>query len=405
VGKEARKGPPLVLAAIITTLIVGAAAAGGTYLWANQNGYAAKVNGEVVSSTEYDSIVERAKKQYAGQIGMDFNSAQGRQMLEALKKNIMNSLVDMTVMKQKAKEMNLTVNQEEYDARYKEFLRSRYNGTESALDEDLKKNRITKVEFEKQFHDQILLQKLYQKVVSDIKTTDADLKAFYDKNKARFEVPEQISARHILIKADKSKPADVAKAKAKAEDLIAQLKGGANFEELAKKYSEDDGSKPSGGDLGNFSKGRMVPEFEAAAWSLKPGEITQTPVQTNFGFHIIKRGPTTPGSTRKFEEVKDTIKAQIKQDKERTTFESWLKEAKAASKIDINEEIQKVPASTSSAAPGAPANGPAGLKPVAPGDQPAPPAGEKPADKPADAPPADKPADKPADAPAAQPSH
>lgn len=358
-GKDARKGPPLVLAAIITTAIVGSAAIGGTFLWAKQTAYAAKVNGEVISTTEYDSIVERAKKQYAGQIGMDFNSAQGRQMLEALKKNIMNSLVDMTVMKQKAKEMNLSVTPEEYDARYKEFLRSRYNGTESALDEDLKKNRITKAEFEKQFRDQILLQKLYQKIVSDIKISDADLKGFYDKNKEKFQVPEQIAAKHILIKADKSKPADVAKAKAKAEDLIRQLKAGANFEDLAKKNSEDDGSKPSGGDLGNFSKGRMVPEFEQAAWALKPGEFSQTPVQTNFGFHIIKRGPTTPGQTRKFEDVKEMIKGQLKQEKERTTFENWLKEAKANAKIDINEEIQKAPpAAAASGEPSAAAGQP-----------------------------------------------
>ncbi len=356
-GKDSRKGPQLMLAALITTAVVGGAAATGSYIWASQNAYAAKVNGEVIPTTEYLSIVERAKKQYAGQMGMDFNSEQGRTMLESLQKNIMNSLVDMTLMKQKAKEMNLSVTPDEYEARHKEFLRSRYQGNAQALEEDLKKNRITKAEFEKQFRDQILLQKLYQKVITDIKISDKDLEEFYNKNKDKFVVPEQINAKHILIKADEGNAAEVKKARATIDGLLAQVKGGANFEELAKKHSQDDGSKPSGGDLGNFTKGQMVPQFEEAAWKLKPGEVTPTPIQTKFGWHIIKRGPTTPGGTRKLEEVKDMIKAQIQQDKERTTFEAWLKKAKDGSQINVNEEMTKAPPATAAASPPAGAPG------------------------------------------------
>lgn len=355
-GKDTRKGPQLVLAAIVATAIVGGAAATGTYIWANQNAYAAKINGEVVSTDEYLSIIERAKKQYSGQMGMDFNSEQGRSMLETLKQNIMNSLVDMTLMKQKAKEMGLSVTPDQYAARYKEFLRSRYQGNEQSLEEDLKKNRITKPEFEKQFKDQILLQALYQKVIADIKVSDKDIADFYAKNQDKFETPEQISAKHILIKAEEGKADEVKKAKAKAEGLLAQIKGGANFDELAKKFSEDEGSKGSGGDLGNFSKGRMVPQFEEAAWKLKPGEVTPTLVQSRFGFHIIKRGPTIPAEKKKLEEVKPMIKSQLSQNKERETFEAWLKKAKDSSKIDVNQEMLKVPPAPATAASGASAD-------------------------------------------------
>lgn len=379
-GKDSRKGPQLILAALITTAVVGGAAATGSYIWASQNAYAAKVNGEVIATTEYLSIVERAKKQYAGQMGMDFNSEQGRTMLETLQKNIMNSLVDMTLMKQKAKEMNLTVTPDEYSARHKEFLRSRYQGNEQALEEDLKKNRITKAEFEKQFRDQILLQKLYQKVIAELKITDKDISDFYAKNKEKFTVPEQINAKHILIKADEGNAAEVKKAKATIDGLLAQVKGGANFEELAKKHSQDDGSKPSGGDLGSFGKGQMVPEFEAAAWNLKPGEVTPAPVKSKFGWHIIKRGPTTPGGTKQLAEVKDMIKGQIQQEKERTTFEAWLKKTKDASEIKVNDEMTKAPpvqpgasGSPAAGAPGAPGQPGQPAQPGQPG-QAAPPA-------------------------------
>ncbi|MGV3525661.1 MAG: peptidylprolyl isomerase [Candidatus Sericytochromatia bacterium] len=392
--KAPRKKPQLVVAALVTTVLVAGAAATGSYFWANQNAYAAKVNGEVISSTEYISIVERAKKQYAGQIGMDFNSAEGRSMLENLKKNIMDSMVDMALMKQKAREMNLSVSEDEYAAKFKEFVQSRYQGNEKTFEEDLERNKITRPEFETQFRDQILLQQLYQKVIADIKIEESDLRAFYDKNTDKFGTPEQINAKHILIKADEANKADVQKAKVKADDVLRQLKAGAKFEDMVKKYSDDTGSKAGGGDLGSFKKGMMVPAFEAAAWPMKPGEISAAPVQSNFGWHIIQRGATEPAQTKKYEEVKEMIRGQIKQEKEREVFEKWLKEAKDGAKITINEEMMKVPvapaaaSSGASGAPGAPA--PMGGE----GGEMAPPPAEEgpPAElPPAEAPPAEKP--------------
>lgn len=333
----------LALAAFITTVLVGATAATGTYIWSSNNAYAAKVNGEVISSGEYLSIVERAKKQYAGQIGMDFNSESGRSMLINLKENVMNSLVDMALMKQKAQEFGLSVTADEKESRFNEFLRSRYQGNESALEEALKENRVTRAEFDKQFEDQILLQKLYQKVIADVKVSESDIEAFYQENIERFSVPEQIAAQHILLKADPDNQAEVESVRKKAEGLIAQLKAGAAFDTLAKTHSEDEGSKASGGDLGSFNKGQMVLAFEEAAWKLQPGEITQTPVKTNFGWHIIKRGPTTPGSVRPLSEVRGALEEQIKQNKQQEAFEAWLKESKEAANVKINEKIMAVP--------------------------------------------------------------
>lgn len=147
-AKNGQKSPQLVVAAIITTVIVGGIAATGSYFWANNNAYAAKVNGETISTKEYVEFVDRAKKQYAGQIGADFNSEAGQSMLKELKKNIMDSLVDMSIMKQAAKEMNLTVAPEEKETKFKELIKSRYQGNEEAFQEALEKNKVSRAEFD-----------------------------------------------------------------------------------------------------------------------------------------------------------------------------------------------------------------------------------------------------------------
>lgn len=344
-AKNGQKSPQLVVAAIVTTVIVGGAAAAGSYFWANSNAYAAKVNGTTISTKEYIEFVDRAKKQYAGQIGADFNSEAGQTMLKTLKENIMNSLVDMSVMKQAAEEKGLTVDAEEKATKFQELLKSRYQGNEQAFNEALEQNKVSRAEFDEQFGDQLLLQKLFNDIVKDVKVNDEDIKKFYDENMDRFKVPEQLSAQHILIKADPENKAEMQKAKAEADKLVAQIKGGANFGELAKKHSQDEGSKERNGDLGQFTRGQMVLPFEEALLKLKKDEVS-APVETRFGWHIIKRGDTTVAETRKLEDVKPMIEGNLQQTKQQEVFEKWLEEAKKKANIQINEKLLEVEAPT-----------------------------------------------------------
>src|SRR6185436_11259581 len=99
----------------------------------------------------------------------------------------------------------------------------------------------------------------------------ADIQRAYNDNITQYQTPEQVRASHILLKTDGKNEADVRK---QAEEILKQVKGGADFAELAKKVSEDDGSKANGGDLDYFARGRMVPEFETAAFALQPGQIS-----------------------------------------------------------------------------------------------------------------------------------
>jgi peptidyl-prolyl cis-trans isomerase C len=137
------------------------------------------------------------------------------------------------------------------------------------------------------------------------KTVDDLALATYKSNPKRFEMPEETGARHILIKLD------TPDAKAKAAQILTELKGGADFDKLAKEKSEDPGSAATGGLLGYFPAGRMVPPFEAALGKLqKPGELSDV-VETQFGYHIIKLEGRRPSGVRAYEQVKDVLRREV----------------------------------------------------------------------------------------------
>jgi peptidyl-prolyl cis-trans isomerase D len=150
-------------------------------------------------------------------------------------------------------------------------------------------------------------------VAAQITVSDADAKSYYDQNIARFSTPEQRRASHILIEVKKSATdAEKAAAKAKAEQLLAQLrKKPSDFAKLAKENSQDPSSAERGGDLDYFGKGMMVKQFEEAAFKLKQGEISDV-VQSEFGYHIIELTGIKPGAVKSFEEVKPALVAEIK---------------------------------------------------------------------------------------------
>lgn len=167
---------------------------------------------------------------------------------------------------------------------------------------------------------------LKKKVEAESKVSDEDLKKFYEQNKDKFKTGEQIRASHILVKTEKE-----------AKDILAKLKSGGNFEELAKKYSVDS-SAAKGGDLGWFGKGSMVPVFEKAALALKEGQISGI-VKSDFGFHIIKLTGKRPAGIRPFEEVKEQIKGAIMPTKQQEVFQKIKEELKKTAKITVKEDV------------------------------------------------------------------
>jgi peptidyl-prolyl cis-trans isomerase C len=169
---------------------------------------------------------------------------------------------------------------------------------------------------------------LKKKVETESQVSDSDLQKFYDQNKDKFKTGEQIRASHILVKTDKE-----------AKDVLAQVKAGGSFEELAKKYSVDS-SSAKGGDLGWFGKGSMVPVFEKAALSLKEGQVSDV-VKSDFGFHIIKLTGKRPAGVRPLDEVKDQIKGAIMPAKQQEVFQKIKEELKKSAKITVKEDVLK----------------------------------------------------------------
>lgn len=167
---------------------------------------------------------------------------------------------------------------------------------------------------------------LKKKVEAESTVSDEDMKKFYEQNKDKFKSGEQLKASHILVKTEKE-----------AKDILAKLKAGGKFEELAQKNSVDS-SSARGGDLGWFGKGSMVPAFEKAALALKEGQVSDV-VKSDFGFHIIKLTGKRPAGIRPFEEVKEQIKGAIMPTKQQEVFQKIKDELKKTAKITIKEDV------------------------------------------------------------------
>jgi peptidyl-prolyl cis-trans isomerase C len=185
------------------------------------------------------------------------------------------------------------------------------------------------------FDKRIAFKKLMQpKFDADINVSEKDARTYYDNNKQRFDVPEQVRASHILVKIpnDANDPnAAKAAAKAKAEDILKQVKAGGDFAELAKKNS-DCPSAQNGGDLNFFQRDRMVKPFADAAFGMKVGQTSDL-VETQFGYHIIKVTDHKDANTVSFEQVKKELIDDLSRDKQEEITKNYIESLKKSANI------------------------------------------------------------------------
>ena len=166
--------------------------------------------------------------------------------------------------------------------------------------------------------------------------TPAEVQSYYDGNITQYQTPEQVRASHILLNVAGKDEAAVRK---QAEGVLAQVKAGGDFAELARKFSEDEGSKVNGGDLDYFSRGRMVPEFEAAAFALEPGQVSDL-VRSQFGFHIIKVVDKKPAVTRSLDEVRAQIEEQLK--RQRADEQVSNRATQLANGLSTRDDLERI---------------------------------------------------------------
>jgi peptidyl-prolyl cis-trans isomerase D len=198
------------------------------------------------------------------------------------------------------------------------------------LSSDLFKDKVKDVDdkelqtwFEKNKEDYLIDEKrLISSLIIDsedfqdkVRITDKEVEEYYLFNEQKYYKEPQVKASHILIKfAANAKPEEKEAAKEKIENIRSQILAGEDFSKLAKEHSEDEANKKKGGDLGFFSKGRMMPAFEETAFQLKPGGISE-PVETPYGFHLIKVTEKKEGGLPPFDEIKDKVRKEMAQDK------------------------------------------------------------------------------------------
>jgi parvulin-like peptidyl-prolyl isomerase len=220
-------------------------------------------------------------------------------------------------------------------AMIKERLIEKALFTELAKKEEIEK----KPEFQRNIEkikEELLVNMWMKTQMDNAVVSDSEAKAFYDKNKEKFMQKETVHARHILVKEAKEAQAIIDEMKALKGD---ELKN--KFIELAKSKSTGP-SGPKGGDLGTFTKGQMVPEFDKAVWALKVGEMTQKPVKTQFGYHVIYLEDKSEAKATAYEQVKDKIIASLKQQQFANKITEIAKELKAKAKIvDASADANK----------------------------------------------------------------
>ena len=183
-----------------------------------------------------------------------------------------------------------------------------------------------------------------QKVIIDkVTLSEAKALSYYKEHSESFKTPETIRARHILIKIDPSaSDEEKKKIKAKAEEILEKLKKGEDFAKLASEVSEDPGTKAKGGDLDFFPKGTMIPAFEEAAFSLKPGEMSGL-VETEYGYHIIKLEEKKDAVLEPYEKIKDKVKDQALQEMRKAAVTDFVEKSLKNARVEIHPGLANKP--------------------------------------------------------------
>ena len=175
-----------------------------------------------------------------------------------------------------------------------------------------------------QLKDKLLIRFAAEKALSSVTVSDADAKTYYEENAEQFVTGETVNASHILVDTE-----------ALANEILAKINAGEiSFEDAARQYSSCP-SKENGGNLGDFSKGQMVAEFDNAVFSMNAGEISSSPVKTQFGYHIIKLNSKNESETVPFEQIKDRIKGLLIQEKKAKAYESKVNQLKIMYPVDV----------------------------------------------------------------------
>jgi parvulin-like peptidyl-prolyl isomerase len=342
----------------MTWVVIGLAVVGLFVVWQGfgPNQPALILEGQKISQKEfarlYENLVAQYQRVYA-QYGQDFSKLlQGPAGIERrlqLQSRVIDDLLRKRLIAQEIERRRIVISPTDIDDRteieFERILRQN-NLTEEQAAQILQRQGRTLESFKRELRQAVELhlqtERLRDLVVGPIEPTEQELSAYLEEHREDYDTPEEVHARHILIRVPEgASEAEIAQAKKQIEDIKKELENGADFAELAKKYSQDPGSAPNGGDLGFFRRGQMVKEFEDAAFSLEPGQISD-PVRTQFGFHLIKVEEKKPAQHPELAQIRERVLKDYIAAERTRRFEQFYAELKAHAKIFIADPILRV---------------------------------------------------------------
>lgn len=275
----------------------------------------AVVGGEKVMKTEFNQMFEMFKVQYEQQYGPEIweQDVDGRKYIDVMKEKVLDMLVDIKVQENEAIKAGITATEEEINAEVEKARE--YFDTEEKFNEFLTSQKMTMEYLKDTIRKDILVSKLQEKLTANAAVTDEEVAAYYTSNQDQFI---SVKASHILIESEEE-----------AKKILERAKKGENFGELALQNSTDPSAKENKGDLGYFRKGDMVEPFEAAAFAMQVGEISDL-VKTDFGYHIIK---VEDKKFDKLEDIAGELKLQMLENNKNDVYQGLLEEMRTKANI------------------------------------------------------------------------
>jgi len=324
----------LPVALLAALLLVAAGCGGGSKSVPSDS--VAVVGSDPITKSEFNFLIAGAKSQ--AEASKATFPKPGTTEYKTLQDKAMAYLVQEKELEQKGKDIGIQVTDADVTKQIKQIKQQYFQGNEKAFQAQLKQQGFTLPLLEVYQRGNLLSDKLYKKITGDVKVSDADIQKYYNENKAQYASLASRDVRHILVSSKKQ-----------ADSLEAQLKSGADFAKLAKKYSKDTTSAVKGGEL-TIEKGKTVPEFDKEAFLLKTKEISP-PVHTQYGWHIIQAlSAVKPASTQPLSAVKETIRQNLLQQKKTDAFQKWLDGVKADYAKKVRYQTGYVPSSTATTA-------------------------------------------------------
>ncbi|MFQ5895642.1 MAG: peptidylprolyl isomerase [Nitrospinota bacterium] len=293
----------------------------------------AKVNDEIITLSE----VQEAGREEIMALRMKYRGAELKRRIEQVERRKLQELIERALTLQRAKELKITVGDKDVESAI-ELVKRRNKLNQAQFLEQLRREGMTLDQYRARIRKTILVSRVgAREVNSRVVVSSDEVAAYYREHLEEFLQGETRRAWHIFFAVDPGASSAEVRAKARKADHVYQLlRGGGNFEQLARRYSEGP-ARSKGGDLGFVKRGEVYPEFEKALFSLARGAFS-SPVRTRAGFHIIQAAEIRPGRPIPLEKLEKDIRAKIQKLKRRERYRQWMAELREQAFVEVTYE-------------------------------------------------------------------